>query len=94
MIGLGCFTGEQFVTGKHDVTGEHTVTGGLNVSGVEYLNASLVNGGQFNGDQFNSDQVNSDHSVTSDKIVTVQAYIHLKLQTVGFRRLGRGYHCL
>ena len=70
LIGLGCFTSEQFVTGECDVTGKHTVTGSLNVSGVEYLNASLVNGGQFNGDQFNGDQVNGDHSITGDKIVT------------------------
>ena len=53
LIGLGYFTGEQFVTGEHDVTGEHTVTGSLNVSGVEYLNASPVNGSQLNGDQLN-----------------------------------------
>ena len=62
LIGLGCFTSEQFVTGERDVTGEHTVT--------EYLNASLVNGSQFNGNQFNGDQVNGDHSITGDKIVT------------------------
>ena len=70
LIGLGYFTGEQFVTGEHDVTGEHTVTGSLNVSGVEYLNASPVNGGQLNGDQLNGKQVNSDHSITSNQIVT------------------------
>ena len=60
LIGLGYFTGEQFVTGEHDVTGKHTVTGGLNVSGVEYLNASPVNSGQLNGDQLNGEQVNGD----------------------------------
>ena len=65
LIGLGCFTGKQFVTGDQDVTGEHIVTGGLNVSGVEYLNASPVNGGQLNGEQ-----LNGDHGITGDQIVT------------------------
>ena len=49
LIGLSCFTSEQFLTGDHDVTGEHNVTSGLNVSGVEYLNVPPVNGDQLNG---------------------------------------------
>ena len=63
LIGLSCFTSEQFLTGDHDVTSKHNVTGGLNVSGVEYLNVSPVNGGQLNGNQLNSDQLNGGHSV-------------------------------
>ena len=62
LMGLSSFTGKHFVTGDqvvtgdHDVTGKHRVTGGLNVSGVEYLKASPVNGSQLNGDQLNSGQ--------------------------------------
>ena len=66
LTGLSSFTSKHFVTGdhvvtgNHDVTGDHRVTSGLNVSGVEYLKASPVNGGQLNGDQLNSGQLNGD----------------------------------
>ena len=56
LTGLSSFTGKHFVTGDHDVTGNHRVTGGLNVSWVEYLKESPVNGGQLNGDQLNGGQ--------------------------------------
>ena len=67
-MGLSCFTGKHFVTGDHDVTGEHRVTGSLNVSGVEYLKASPVNGGQLNSDQLNSDQLNGSQSVAGEHL--------------------------
>ena len=51
LTGLSSFTSKHFVTGDHDVTGKHCVTGGLNVSGVEYVKESPVNGGQLNGGQ-------------------------------------------
>ena len=41
------------------------VTGNLNVSGVEYLSASPINGGQLNGDQINGGQV-----VNGSQVVT------------------------
>ena len=94
LTGLSSFTGEHFVTGDHvvtgnhvvtgdhDVTGEHRVTGSLNVSWVEYLKESPVNGSQLN-------------SATNLMAVKVLlANIYSNLQAVIFRRLGRGYHCL
>ena len=71
-------TGKHVVTGDHDVTGKHSFTGDLNVSGMEYVQASSVKSGQLNGDKLNGSQ-----SVAGEHF-----------QAVIFRRLGRGYHCL
>ena len=67
---LNSFTGKKYVTGEHDITGKHMVTDDLNVSGVEYLNASPINSGQLNGDQLNGDQINSSQDVNGGQDVT------------------------